>query len=395
MKALSSSPLWQGVQVSSTFLNEEFKNGAKGLPYVYHRASSGWHRTGHICQRSRVQVFSAVGVVYDQSQTDVVSQGPKRRGRPKKKATEDDQAPKLQAYHSEENQQELPSVTQTRGGHLFKYKDVVPEVLFQQFDDEKMVSAAVVKYIAQVSKDSINSRGWFTIALSGGSLVKVLKKVVDEPGIDWTKWHVFWVDERVVPLTDNDSNFKLAMGIFLSKGKIPKDQIHSIKYTEDASMVSKRYDRLMRDLAKRKVLSLDFPGAFPCFDMILLGIGTDGHVASLFPNSLALAEEKEWVVAVLNSPKPPPQRISMTLPCINAASHVAFVVVGSSKAEVLQRVLERPALPGSLPAQMVRPLNGVLNWFVDKEAASNLSVDAWGDPKQFPAVNFNAPKKMQ
>lgn len=400
-KASSSSPfLCQAAQVHSATANDESTAmlSAERLPFYHQRTTPGPQYT----ERSsiyHIRAFSAVSVINNQSHSEVVSQGPKRRGRPKKNAINNGPSHATflnsQASHVQKDKQEHVPVPQTRQGHLFHYTDFVTEVAFQQFDNEAEVSQAVIKFIVELSTESIRSHGWFCVALPGGSLVKVLKALVDEPGIDWSKWHVFWVDERVVPLTDDDSNFKLAMGTFLSKAKIPKDQIHPIQYGEDANVVAKKYNQLIRGLVKRKVLNVDLSGAFPRFDLILLGIGPDGHVASLFPNSLGLAEEREWVVAVLNSPKPPPQRISMTLPFINAASHVCFVVVGSGKAEVIQRVLERPALPGALPAQMVRPSMGEVHWFVDKAAARDLSVETWGDPKKFLAISYSAAKGPQ
>lgn len=401
-KALSSpsSFVFQGAQLSSIFGNEELViyASAKRQPSLYQRTCFGLPNI-QLTFRYQIQGPSAVGVVCGQSQPEATGQGLKQRGRPRNKVIENGpvlrkKSAELQSSHLEENEQERLPGSEAREGHLFKYTEVVPEVDYQQFNDEREVFAGTVKHIADVSKESIRTHGWFVIALSGGSLVKALKGLANEDGIEWAKWHVLWIDERVVPLSDSDSNFKLAMEIFLSKAKIPKDQIHSIKYAKDASVVAKGYEQVMRGLVKVGVLNLDSSGFFPRLDLILLGIGPDGHVASLFPNSLALAEEKKWVVSVQHSPKPPPERISMTLPCINAASQVCFVVVGSSKAEVVQRVLERVALPGSLPAQMVRPSNGVLAWFVDKAAAGNLSVNTWEDSKMFPFVNYTAAKKL-
>ncbi|KAI5055066.1 hypothetical protein GOP47_0030211 [Adiantum capillus-veneris] len=414
---------------------------ATRLPFFYQRTT---HRLQSAKQISTyyVRAFSAVSLINDESHPEVVSPGVKRRGRPRKVVPDNgansldipqavkrrgrprkniidsgprepkrrgrprkiaiDNGPKSSedstnshAFYVQEVEQEHVPVSHTRQGHLFQYTDIVPEVVFRQLDSEFEVSEAVIQFVVEVSRNSIRSHGWFTIALPGGSLVKVLEPLMDEADIDWTKWHVCWVDERVVPLTDDDSNFKLAMGTWLSKAKIPRDQIHPIEYEDNTNVVARKYDQLMRGLVEREVLKLDSTGAFPQFDLILLGIGPDGHVASLFPNSLGLADEREWVVPVLHSPKPPPKRISMTLPCINAASYVCFVVVGSGKAEVIQRVLERPALPGALPAQMVRPSTGVLYWFVDKAAAQNLVVDTWDDPKKFPALNYTAAKKLQ
>ncbi|MCO5563699.1 hypothetical protein L7F22_017346 [Adiantum nelumboides] len=619
-KAGSPPPFFcQVACVYSAAVNEESLAmlGTNKLPLLDQRTT---HRLQNTKQFSTyyVRAFSAVSLINNESHQEVVFPGVKRRGRPRKIVTDNgansqdilqgtkqrgrpkkivigdiprepkrrgrprktavDNGPKKPGdstnsypFYVQENKQEHDPATVIRQGHLFRYTDIIPEVIFQQLDNECEVSQAVIQFIAEVSRGSIQSHGWFTIALPGGSLVKeageahyprtssrckalegatsaedttqsptdsrrpmgplysldfhedlqggiermlggslcsaslsgghlpvhptsnyvtsypvapltdyrsprltvsilgrefkgvivdggsginlmleftlealglqisrsapftvtladqrtvlplgiveqvplqvqefvfkldfvvvrlpqVLKALMDEPGIDWAKWHVFWVDERVVPLSDDHSNFKLAMETCLSKTRIPKDQIHPIDYEDNPNVVANKYGQLMRGLVKRKVLNLDSSGAFPQFDLILLGIGPDGHVASLFPNSLELAEEREWVVAVLHSPKLPPKRISMTLPCINAAAHVCFVVVGAGKAEVIQRILERPALPGALPAQMVRPSNGVLYWFVDKAAAQDLSVDMWNDPKRFPAVNYSGARKLQ
>ncbi|KAH7289255.1 hypothetical protein KP509_31G066600 [Ceratopteris richardii] len=370
--------------------------GAKRLPFCYQRKINWTHNVKQF-HRCSIQAFSAVGIVHNQAHTELNSQGSRKRGRPKKDNSSHggkshELSASIENLDSENGKQESAQGSSTFQRHLFQYRDDTANVFYEQFDSESEVSEALVKFVSELSKKSIDSHGWFTIALPGGSLVKLLKALVDDPSIDWMKWHVFWVDERVVPLNDNDSNFKLAMGMFLSRVKIPKNQVHHIKYGNDAKIVAKKYDQLMRGLVRRKILRLDSFNLFPQFDMILLGIGPDGHIASLFPNSLQLAEEREWVVAVLHSPKPPSERISMTLPCINAASHVCFAVVGSGKAEVIQRIMEKPALPGALPAQMVRPSNGVVYWFVDKAAAENLSVDAWGDPKKFPAMKYQDEK---
>ncbi len=123
---------------------------------------------------------------------------------------------------------------------------------------------------------------------------------------------------------------------------------------------------------------------FPIFDLILLGIGPDGHVASLFPNTSQTATTTGWVLPVTNSPKPPPERITMTMPVINAGKEVWLVALGEGKAEIVQRALEVQALPGALPAQLVRPAASPLKWVLDVASAQHLDITEWDNSKAFP-----------
>ncbi|XP_002976562.2 probable 6-phosphogluconolactonase 1 [Selaginella moellendorffii] len=281
--------------------------------------------------------------------------------------------------------------------HLFQYPDGPSQATFFRFDDVEEVSSALAEYIVQVSNEAIKQRGKFTFVLSGGSIVKALRFLAEGPvfhSIAWDKWHVFWVDERVVPLNHEDSNYKLAKDEFLSKVPIPHEQIHAIQNFHDEKAAAHAYESKLRELVRKKVITTKTAKKFPRFDFVLLGLGPDGHVASLFPNRPSLAEEKLWVLPISNSPKPPSKRITMTLPCINAAEHVAFVALGSGKAHVLHRVLERPALPGSLPAQMVRVDDGNLVWFADQGATSELHLENWNNAKQFPFFDFKQPASV-
>ncbi|XP_024363236.1 probable 6-phosphogluconolactonase 1 isoform X2 [Physcomitrium patens] len=284
--------------------------------------------------------------------------------------------------------------------HLFEYEDgpwpcsvsIVPHL--------HDVAEAVADYIARISEESIKARGYFSIVLSGGSLVKALSALVKEPHaskLNWSKWFVFWADERMVPISHADSNYNDAKHEFLSKVPIPDDNLVTIDDWDVCSAAANGYEARLKEMVKRKILHTTNVNhhKFPRFDLVLLGIGPDGHVASLFPNSLQLAETKKWVVPITKSPKPPSRRISLSLPCINGAAHVAIVVVGSSKAEVLQRVFERPALPGALPAQLVRPRHGELAWFVDKQAAGRLSIEHYNDPKKFPFLDWSSLKEAK
>lgn len=297
--------------------------------------------------------------------------------------------------HTEVIANGVPKVTT----HLFEYEEgpwpcsvhIVPHL--------HDVAEALADHIAHLSAESIKARGFFTIVLSGGSLVHALSRLLEEPytkNIDWSKWYVFWADERMVPISHADSNYNTAKAEFLSKVPIPHENLITIDDWDVCSAAAQGYENRLKDLVKvHKVLHFTTQNhhKYPRFDLVLLGLGPDGHIASLFPNTLQLAETKKWVVAITKSPKPPQKRISLTLPVINAARHVAFVVVGSSKAEVLQRVFERPALPGALPAQLVRPRDGEVTWFVDKQAAGRLSVEDYNDPKKFPFVDWSSTKK--
>lgn len=165
---------------------------------------------------------------------------------------------------------------------------------------------------------------------------------------------------------------------------IPKNQIIAIAEGLTAEQASRAYEGALLALPVTVLPRTSSAEPLPIFDLMLLGLGPDGHVASLFPNTPQTAATTGWMRSVINSPKPPPERITMTLPVINAAQSVVFVATGASKAEIVQRVLEVQALPGSLPAQLVRPTSGKLAWVVDVAAAENLDLAAWSESKNFP-----------
>ncbi|CAN1314155.1 Probable 6-phosphogluconolactonase 1 [Linum perenne] len=221
------------------------------------------------------------------------------------------------------------------------------------------LSTDLADYIADLSEASVKERGDFAIALSGGSLIGLMGKLCEAPyskTVDWSKWYIFWVDERVVSKSHADSNYKLA-----------KDGLLSKEAADD-------YEFAIRQLVKTRTINVSDISDCPKFDLILLGMGPDGHVASLFPNHPALNEKEEWVTFITDSPKPPPERITFTLPVINSASNVAIVATGESKADALHLAISNAAGPdGSLlPARMVQPMKGKLVWFLDKPAASKL-----------------------
>jgi len=236
---------------------------------------------------------------------------------------------------------------------------------------QQKLGEAAATYVAHQAAQATTKRGRFMLALSGGSLPKLLcPPLVVEPfcsQIDWLPWHVFWADERCVRLTHPDSNYRLALEEFFSYVDIPGDQIYAVDVSLDPAAMAAAYQARLAQVFQPA------PGQLPRFDLILLGMGEDGHTASLFPHHPLLAETERWAAPIFDSPKPPPERITLTLPLINNARQVAFVTAGAGKAEVLRQVLETKVPPGTLPAQMVQPTAGALHWFVDEAAAARLT----------------------
>ena len=223
---------------------------------------------------------------------------------------------------------------------------------------------------AALSARSISERGRFTVAIPGGSAIDIAsRKLLVSPlkdNVDWSAWQVFWVDERIVSLESPESNSGNAYRNFFSKVDIPKGNLHSLDDTLKPESAADSYEAMIAKEFKLEKCE------FPQFDLILLGIGEDGHIASLFPNHPMIKENNRLMVPIFDSPKPPSERISMTLPVINHALNVIFVVSGSEKASILSRILSPSSLQAELPAQMVKPLYGKLYWFADQAAADHV-----------------------
>eukprot|EP00890_Picochlorum_soloecismus_P001665 jgi/Picsp_1/249/NSC_00248-R1_6-phosphogluconolactonase-like protein len=266
----------------------------------------------------------------------------------------------------------------------FKYPSHGTETDVVIHENGFSASNGLAGLVAEASAKAIAEKGSFTIALSGGSLVKSLSALVGRTDVEFSKWIVLFSDERVVPLSSEDSNFKAASEEFLNKVPVPSSQILRIKEGLTVEQVAEHYAGQMLDLS-----SNDLPRTsdnFPVLDMVLLGVGPDGHVASLFPNTSITAATEGWILPVINSPKPPSERITLTLPVINAAKNVVITALGQGKAEVVQRALEVQSLPGALPVQLVRPQEK-LTWVLDTASASALSKEEWDDRKKFPRSN--------
>jgi 6-phosphogluconolactonase len=217
-----------------------------------------------------------------------------------------------------------------------------------------------------LAREAIDSRGRFSVALSGGSTPATLYGLLaEEPcraQIPWAQVHLFWGDERCVPSDHPDSNYRLANETLISHVPIPPANVYRVRGELEPDLAARAYEKTLQDF---------FCGPRTRFDLVLLGLGEDGHTASLFPNSDALHERERLVVAVeARYQHRPVHRVTLTLPALNTARQVLFLVTGSAKAGIVQAVLEGPK--GRLPAQQIQPTAGQTVWMLDREAASQL-----------------------
>ena len=228
---------------------------------------------------------------------------------------------------------------------------------------------AAAEVVIRCAQDATEKRKRFTIALSGGSTPKGLFNLLANNArnvLPWDQTYFFWGDERHVPPTDSESNFRMADETMLSKIPVAAANVFRIKTENpDAAAAAADYEESLQKFFDLKA------GEFPHFDLILLGMGPDGHTASLFPGTDALQEKSRLVVANWVE-KFKTHRITFTLPVLNAARNVAFLVSGIDKAEALRAVLESDAPGEQYPAKLVQPEDGKLLWLVDRAAASKL-----------------------
>jgi 6-phosphogluconolactonase len=229
---------------------------------------------------------------------------------------------------------------------------------------------AAAEEVVKAANQAIAERGRFTLALSGGSTPKALFTLLAtnaRSALAWDRTYFFWSDERHVPPTDADSNYRMAHEAMLSKVPVPAGNVFRIPAEmKDAAAAAEAYEQTLR-----KFFGVE-PGHFPHFDLILLGLGPDGHTASMFPGTVALREKSRLVVANWVE-KLKAHRITFTLPLLNAARKVMFLVSGTDKAAVLKSVLESDAPGEQFPAKLVQPDDGTVIWFVDRAAASELA----------------------
>lgn len=233
---------------------------------------------------------------------------------------------------------------------------------------------ASAERFAAAAGHAIETHGRFVVALSGGSTPRATyERLAREPlasRVDWTRVHFVWGDERCVAPTHADSNYRMAFATLLDHVPVPSANIHRIRGEDPPDRAAEAYEVALRNL-------LHTPAGLPSLDparridLVLLGLGDNGHTASLFPESSALEEMTRWVLSARVDAKPP-WRVTMTLPLLNAAAELLFIVAGKGKAEMLKRVIDGPPRPRELPAQLIAPSAGRVHWLVDADAASQL-----------------------
>jgi 6-phosphogluconolactonase len=231
------------------------------------------------------------------------------------------------------------------------------------------MSEAAAKLFTARAAEAVSSHGRFASVLSGGKTPVALYSLLAKPAfvarIPWARVHLFWGDERCVPPDHADSNYRMVRELLLDHVPIPPANIHRMSGEMDPVEGAARYEGELRDFFA------PHGDGFPVFDCILLGLGDDGHTASLFPGTRALRESARWVAGhYVDAQKG--WRITLTPPVINAARMVVFIVSGAGKAAVMKEILEGPYRPDSLPAQAVRPAGGELLWMLDRDAAALL-----------------------
>jgi 6-phosphogluconolactonase len=235
-------------------------------------------------------------------------------------------------------------------------------------DDAQALAVRAAEEIVHFAGEAICTHGEFTLCLTGGGTPAPTYELLAtrfQLSVDWNEVQFFWGDERCVPPDDPASNFGMANRTMLAKLALRPAQIHRMHGEAEPDAAAGEYER-----ALRTAFSLQ-PGDFPSFNLLLLGVGDNAHIASLFPHHPALLEKNRLAVAV-EVEAVPSRRISLTLPVINRAEHVMFMVSGAHKAAAVRNILQGPTDPNQFPAQFVKPHGGETIWLMDKAAASGL-----------------------
>ncbi|MEO8109399.1 MAG: 6-phosphogluconolactonase [Ginsengibacter sp.] len=231
--------------------------------------------------------------------------------------------------------------------------------------DEELGDGLAI-WLCNLVQSTLLNQEFFTLVLSGGDTPKLLfKKLSSEKYVDkinWKRVHIFWGDERALPFSDERNNAKMAFDYLINAIDIPAAQIHKIRTDIEPIFSAKEYE---------KILHTYFGNTNKSFDLVLLGVGDDGHTLSVFPGSAILERHGAWVESVYNE-KQQMYRITLTPEIVNRASNIAFMVKGANKSSVLKRIIEGPYEPKTLPAQTIKPEDGELYWFIDEDAAKDL-----------------------
>ena len=247
-------------------------------------------------------------------------------------------------------------------------------------DGAALAQAAAAHWVARATEASA-TRGRFAVALAGGTTPRAAYALLATPAwaglVDWARVHVFWGDERCVPPDHPESNYRLAHEALLAHVPLPPANVHRVRGEQEPEAAAADYEHTLRHFFG--------PGSEPRFDLVLLGLGRDGHIASLFPGTAALAETARLVVAVAAAyEERPTWRISLTLPALNAAHEVVFLVSGAEKAAIVRTALGNAE--ARLPAQLVRPASGRVTWLLDAASSREIHYRR-PDPTDRPAVD--------
>jgi 6-phosphogluconolactonase len=237
------------------------------------------------------------------------------------------------------------------------------------YKDYNELITAFAEWLIAYIDSTLQKQDRFTIALSGGSTPQQLHTLLAsspyKEKIAWSKLHVFWGDERFVPFEDDRNNAKMAFDTLLDHVPVPKEQIHIMRTDIQPETSAEEYE---------KILARYFPVTIPpvtTFDLVLLGMGDDGHTLSLFPGTHVMHIEDKMVTSLFLKQQDM-YRITLTAPVVNRAACVAFLISGAGKAVALKEVIEGDYEPYLYPSQVIKPKNGELYWFLDKAAAANL-----------------------
>jgi 6-phosphogluconolactonase len=244
-------------------------------------------------------------------------------------------------------------------------------VTIEILPDGDALAGRAADLFAQAAQEAAVARGRFAVALSGGAspqpLYRLLARQQFAQKVPWRRVHLYWGDERCVPPDDPESNYGLAERLFIRHVPVPAENVHRVRGEEGAAVAADAYEEELRALAARERPRSELP----VFDLVILGLGRDGHFASLFPHSPAL-EEVERLAVATEAPDGSP-RVTVTYPVIGAARRVWFLVSGAAKAGMVAEVLEGLRVPKAVPAQAVAPVKGSLTWLLDEAAAAELS----------------------
>jgi 6-phosphogluconolactonase len=244
-------------------------------------------------------------------------------------------------------------------------------ITYRIFPTPAAVAQSAAKFFADSASAAVQARGRARIAISGGTTPEAMFNLLADPAqpflkqIPWDKLDLYWVDERCVPPTDAESNYRMTKEALLSKVPLAPERVHRMEGELDPAVAAARYESTIRNTFRLEGAET------PTFDLVLLGMGDDGHTASLFPHTEAINDLTD-IVTANHVPQKDTWRITLTWPVINQGREVAFLIEGAGKAQVLHDVILGPYQPDTFPSQIIRPSSGHLTLLLDSAAASNL-----------------------